>query len=130
MHDLASIAEPAPRRPGSPRGSRNAAVTREIFEAEIFILDAALPAMFGNAHGDRVVALALANPLAKTASPSHILATLTSLKLPPGRLWQLFKACGGVSKEEPSGDGTPECEQFAALGDLWARLMQNRVDDE
>lgn len=117
----------SPRRPGTPRGQRPNDVMREVFEGEIVEFLRALSATFGNAHGDRVVAIALANPAAKTASPSHILATLRSLELPAGKLWELFKDCGGVSKEDSDGDGTNECEQLAVLGELWARLLENRV---
>lgn len=117
----------SPRHHGTPRGVRPAAVTREVFESEIFEFLHAMPELFGNAHGDRVVAIALANPAAKTASPAHILATLKSLELPAGRLWTLFKECGGVSKADPAGDGTDESEQLVALGELWARLLENRA---
>lgn len=120
-----SRASQSARRPGTPRGVRPAHVAREVFESEIMSFLEALPDLYGNAHGDRTVAIALANPQAKTASPSHILATLQSLQLEPGTLWQLFKACGGVSKEE--GDHTNECEQLEALSALWTRLMSNDV---
>jgi hypothetical protein len=118
----------SPRRPDTPRGTRSDAVAREVFEAEIVVFVQALVALFGSAHGDRTVAIALANPAANTAPPSHVLETLKSLELPPGRLWHLFKDCGGVSKEDPFGDGTNECDQLRVLGELWSRLLENKIE--
>jgi hypothetical protein len=114
-------AKRAARRPDTPRGKRPTGVTRQVFESEIRDFLHALPGLFGNAHGDRVVAIALANPAANTASPLHVLATLRSMELPPGRLWTLFKECGGVSKEE--GDHVDECDQLHVLSELWTRMM-------
>ena len=95
-------------------------VSKEVFEAEIFQFMTNIQEIYAGCHGDHVVALALVNPLANTASPSAVLQVLQDAALPAGGLWARFKASGGVSKELGHVD---ESEQLDALRTLWAGMV-------
>lgn len=110
-------AEKTRHPPCTPRAERRA----EVFRAEQREFLDRLPGVFGSAHGDRVVAVALANPSAQTASPLTVLETIVLLKLQPGELWTKFKEAGGVSKELGN---VHESEQLEALRELWTRLHE------
>lgn len=89
------------------------------FQAEIFEALPQLPQLFGNAHGDRVVCVALMNPELNVASPREVVETIRKAKLAGGELWVMFKDSGGVSK----ADGGPnECEQLEPLRLVWEKL--------
>lgn len=78
--------------------------------------------LFGNSHGDRVVARALMNPKARTASPMQVMDAVEASCSSPGQLWTLFKQSGGVSKADGAVD---ESEQLEALRTTWASLTAN-----
>jgi hypothetical protein len=76
--------------------------------------------MFGNSHGDCVVGMALFNNKAGVGvSPLGVLQRLEQLKLKPSELWGIFKAQGGVSKEDT---GIHEGDQHQALHRTWKVL--------
>ena len=110
---------PPPARRARSKTERFA-VSKEVFEAEIFEYMAIIQTMYKGLPGDHVVALALVNPLANTASPSAVLQVLQDAALPAGGLWARFKASGGVSKELGHVD---ESEQLDALRTLWAGMV-------
>lgn len=98
---------------------------RAKFESEIYEAVAQLPQMFGNAHGDRVVTVAMMNPAAELASPKVVIETVRKASLSPGELWTMFKDAGGVSK---AGGGPDESEQLEPLKRVWKRLGSAPVD--
>lgn len=111
-------ASPAPlRRRRSAEGK--SAVSKEVFTAEIFDYLANVERMYAGAHGDHVVAVALVNPLAHTASPRVVMAVLVDAALPAGELWNRFKAAGGISKEIGDVD---ESQQLDAIRGVWTSL--------
>ncbi len=96
---------------------------REAFEREIYPAVAKLHQMFGNSHGDRVVALALMNPVFGLASPMSVVEKIQANNFVIGGLWTMFKDCGGVSKEEEGA--SPEHDQKEAVVKLWNTLIDN-----
>lgn len=101
----------------------NVTQTKESFEKEVYPAVAKLHEMFGNAHGDRVVALALMNPVFGLATPMSVVGMLAKSNLAAGGLWVMFKDCGGVSKEEEGA--LPESEQRDAVARVWDTLCRS-----
>ena len=95
-------------------------VSRDVFKAEIYEYVDNIGKMYAGCHGDHVIAMALVNPLARTASPRVVMAVLVDAALPAGGLWARFKAEGGVSKELGDVD---ESEQLEAIRGVWASLQ-------
>eukprot|EP00966_Prymnesium_polylepis_P017483 403268-Prymnesium_polylepis.1 len=90
------------------------------FEAEVYEAVAQLQELFGNAHGDSVVCVALMNPALNVASPREVVSTVRNANLPTGELWTMFKNNGGVSK---AGGGPNESEQHEPLRLVWEGLV-------
>jgi hypothetical protein len=90
------------------------------FEGEVYVAVAQLQEMFGNAHGDRVVCVALLNPVLNVAFPREVVSTVRDANLPIGQLWTMFKNNGGVSK---AGGGPDESEQHEPLRRVWECLV-------
>lgn len=85
-----------------------------------------IPAIFGNAHGDRKVCAALLNPdLQLGFTPRQIIETIKEIGLPIGHLWNAFKHSGGITSAEI---GNPhECDQLEALRRTWDLVKRSQL---
>ena len=98
------------------------------FASELPEALARLPLIFGNAHGDRIVASALMNPEIGVGFPHAVLDGICASHIVPGELWTTFKKSGGTSKAlEPYVD---EHMQHDALRATWTNLVQRRHDSQ